>query len=54
MTFAKPVLLLVEEQGQLEINLVQRNTCVKIRKLEISFALTCHWTRGNLPLRETW
>ena len=25
----------------------------KIRELEISFTLTCHWTRGNLLLRGT-
>jgi len=38
----------------LEINLVQKNTCVKLRKLEITFALRCHCTRGNLPVRGTW
>jgi len=26
----------------------------KITKLETRFALRCHWTHGNLPVRRTW
>jgi len=43
----------MDKQWYLTICLVQKNTRVKIRKLEISFAPRCHWTRRNLPVRGT-
>jgi len=44
---------LMEEQWYLQISLVQRNTEVKIRKIQIICALRCHWTCGNLPVRSS-
>jgi len=35
------------------MSLVHTNTRVEIRKLEITFAPRCQWTRGNLPVRGT-
>jgi len=35
---------------QLKMSSMQRNTWIEIRKLEISFAPRCQWTRGNLPV----
>jgi len=42
------------QQGRLEITLVQRNTRVKIIKLEINFTPRFQSTRGNLPVDCKW
>jgi len=54
MPLANLVLLPIEEQGRLEINLVQRNTWANNQKARNQFCTQAWLDTWKLPMRGTW